>query len=156
MAAIHAHARGACDRASSNRAGGHLESAYARLQGQDLGQQSVRIRVSFSVSYSLHCYLIRRSGGMRGFTKLLCTSKQFVSALQKNLRTTPEFQDCKLASYWRGVYLQLQDDFRLQPFWVYRPLLALLLEPGRGVGGVDSSEPLAPLQLNRHPHEPRP
>ena len=46
----------------------------------------------------------------------------------------------QLAGYWRGVYLFDQDDFYLQPLRVYVPLLALLLGPGRGIGGVASSE----------------
>jgi hypothetical protein len=47
-----------------------------------------------------------------------------------------------LARYRRRVYLSVQDEFFFQPLRVYLPLLALLLGPGRGLGGVASSERL--------------
>jgi hypothetical protein len=42
-----------------------------------------------------------------------------------------------LASDRRDVYCQTQDDFYLLPLRICVPLLALLWEPGRGIGGVD-------------------
>ena len=93
---------------------------------------------------------------MLGFMILLFGPEEIRYRIAEICFIAAKFQQGELASYWRGVYRRLQDDFCLQPFWVYRPLLALLLEPGRGVGGVASSETLAAVQLNRHPHEPRP
>ena len=73
----------------------------------------------------------------------------------ENRLSCSKFPQRQLAGYWRGVYLLFQDDFFLQPLWIYVPLLALLLGLGRGIGGVASSDRLN-FQKNRHPHEPRP
>lgn len=68
----------------------------------------------------------------------------------------PHLLPSPVADAHPAVYLLSQDVFCLQPFFVYVPLLALLLEPHSGHGGVASSERLPSLQLIRHPHEPRP
>jgi hypothetical protein len=52
----------------------------------------------------------------------------------------------KVAEGNQRVYCSVQDDFYLQPIFFYVPLLALLLEPQSGDGGVASSEDLSKVQ----------